>query len=632
MGEIYNAPTKTRNGIITLQVPTIEDLKTPFYKPTLSGVLMGEIMLLALEQFTKKNLNQGHFFYELPSDGNLQFGRYIKNLEELAPNVTYVSEDYSVRIKRLSGGRYSFYFSGKTNDLTDDLPSEEEEEEEEILEDSNELSIPVPLSIPTTETSIFKNKGLYSPEIETLEFSPIPDDKDIDDMINDLQGGVENSGIPIPPPPPCNIPIPPPPPLKKKQTDPETPNKKKMRPLRWSAIPRHQLQATIWGQDKSPNNSSINIKERDLEKLFSISPINSPAKRSSNLSKSKKKQSLLPLKRANNISIVLSRLPNIDELQKSILLENDLPLSIEKLNSLRSILPVTEEDITAVRSSLRKEEEMSKAELFISQFESIPRLLEKINCLQFMILLQEDYEIIMPQIKTVIEACKEAKTSKGLKHVLKLIFEVGSILNRDTYLSSCGFRLQSLTNISDTKAKCGRLTLVHYLSQLIKENDPKLLNFEENEMPHCSEAASIPMDAIIARVKELTLQIQSVENELLQMKADKENSRMVHENFALTLAKFLKDASQKVKHLQQETAILKKIYNEVGTYFGEDPSEVSTNSAEFFNIIHSFSSHLKATQSDNHAAKMLQQIVETPSPVSSPIASPQTSVVDVSQP
>lgn len=627
MGEIYNGPNKVRNGIITLKVPTNEELQTPFYKPTLSGILMGEIMLLALEQFTKKNLKQGYFFYELPSNSDgLQFGRKIKNLEELAPNVTYVSEDYSVRIKRLSGGRYSFYFSGKKNNKRNNDDELSEEEENIDIKDDDENSIPVPVDISTSDVYL---NDMSSPEIETIDFSQIPDEKDIDEMINELQIDTNDSNTSfIPPPPPLNsIPPPPPPPGLNRAKNAETPNKKKMRPLRWSAIPRHQLQATIWGQDKSPNQSTINIKERDLEKLFSISPINSPAKRASTNTSSKKKKSLLPLKRANNIAIVLSRLPAIDELKKSILLENDKPLSIDQLNSIRSILPLTEDDTIPIEKSKRSDDELSNAELFISKFSSIPRLLEKINCLQFMILLEEDFSAIMPQIKTVIEACKEAKCSKGLKRLLKLIHEIGSILNRDTYLSSSGFRLQSLTNISETKAKGGRVTLVHYLSQLLGEHDPDLLVFEENEMPHCAAAASIPMDAIISRVKELTLQIQAVEQELISIKSDKENARAVHDNFALSIAKFLKDASQKVKALQQETSALKKIYNEVGTYFGEDPSEVSTNSAEFFSIIHQFSTHLKATQSDNRATKMMKELVQTPSPVSSPKAS----VGDVSQ-
>ena len=243
-----------------------------------------------------------------------------------------------------------------------------------------------------------------------------------------------------------------------------------------------------------------------------------------------------------------------------------------------------------------------------------------------MLLLKEDYDTVMPKIKTLALACKEAKSSKGLRNILKLILQIGSILNRDTYLSGNGFRLQSLKSIAETKAKCGGVTLVHYLSQLIGEHEPELLYFLENEIPHCYEASRISMDVINLRVKEVSQQIKLVEKELSYYTSGKENITSDNQDidkatkqFASSLSQFYTKAQKQVDAMEKSSITLKKLYIEVGTYFGEYPSDDPMSSVEFFTIIHQFSEMLLQTKSDNRAVKMMQQLVDTPSPVSSPI-------------
>ena len=70
----------------------------------------------------------------------------------------------------------------------------------------------------------------------------------------------------------------------------------------------------------------------------------------------------------------------------------------------------------------------------------------------------------------------------------QLILALGSVLNEGTYLSSNGFKIDSLLKLAETKARNNRTTLLHYLTQLIQNKIPELLNFRQ-DFPHV-EAAS----------------------------------------------------------------------------------------------------------------------------------------------
>jgi len=341
----------------------------------------------------------------------------------------------------------------------------------------------------------------------------------------------------------------------------------------------------------------------------------------------------LPLKRANNISVVLSRLPSVEIIRASILLECESQLTLDQLSSLSAILPLTDDDITAVRCARRQDSELSKAERFVKEMSDVPRLGQKVDCLRFMGQLAEISEEVSPQMKTIVRACHEAKNSRSLRHVLQLILEVGSILNRDTYLSSRGFRLQSLQSLAETRAKGGRVTLVHYLAKLIEEADPSLLHFEANELPHCHEASKIPMDAMLVRVQEVAEQMECVESELRDIETDKENQSTVDcAKFAATLTRFHKEAQQKVNYLKQLADTAKQLFADVSVYFGEDSSEITpAQSADFFSTIHHFSHMLLTTQKDGHAVKVMQELVHADSPVSSTgdVSLPQQALAQV---
>lgn len=75
------------------------------------------------------------------------------------------------------------------------------------------------------------------------------------------------------------------------------------------------------------------------------------------------------------------------------------------------------------------------------------------------------YSELKPKILAVLEASKEVQRSKRLKKMLEIILAFGNYMNRGQRGNAVGFKLSSLTRISDTKSSCTKnMTLLHYIA------------------------------------------------------------------------------------------------------------------------------------------------------------------------
>ena len=68
-------------------------------------------------------------------------------------------------------------------------------------------------------------------------------------------------------------------------------------------------------------------------------------------------------------------------------------------------------------------------------------------------------------MQAVLEGSKEVQRSKRLKRMLEIILAFGNYMNRGQRGNAVGFKLLSLTRISDTKSSCNKnVTLLHYIA------------------------------------------------------------------------------------------------------------------------------------------------------------------------
>lgn len=146
--------------------------------------------------------------------------------------------------------------------------------------------------------------------------------------------------------------------------------------------------------------------------------------------------------RANNISIMVSRLPGTPaDLARALASGNhDGSLSLERLNILTQAAPT--EDELAVLACYRRDGDtrLTPPEQFLLELSRVPRLHAKLRSLAFCLQFPEACQEVSEALGAIQSACSEVRRSEELKAVLTVALAAGNTLN--AVGSCCGPRVQ----------------------------------------------------------------------------------------------------------------------------------------------------------------------------------------------
>lgn len=435
--------------------------------------------------------------------------------------------------------------------------------------------------------------------------------------------GSSMSGIvapPAPPPPPMSAGAPPPPPappillggsgppppplpppspfgqagLRATVMAPVIPNlpMKKRRPLFWNKVPVHALQKTIWSE--LPNAPTVSVSVEDLDNLFALNaPKSGGESKDAGISaaKSKGKQTkqttLIDLNRAQNISILLTRVRMpLPQVREALLQGADSRLTIDNLRALKQCLPTTDE-AELVREYNGDVSELSKADQFFKQVLGIPRLEQRLNAMLYMRKFELDLEELKPDLKVLKDAATELKKCDKFRNVLQAVLAVGNVLNSSTFRgAAAGFQLPDLLKLKDTKpaqASPGTPTLLHFLVRMLNKADKSLVGYLD-ECPHVEAAARLSTQTISASVQAMLSSFKSIEDEMEMLQ--KARITTAEDQFLPSMETFAKSASSQIKALKLASEAISTSLTGVVSYYGEDPS--NTKPEDLFGIVSSF--------------------------------------------
>src|SRR5690606_19695283 len=158
--------------------------------------------------------------------------------------------------------------------------------------------------------------------------------------------------------------------------------------------------------------------------------------------------------------------------------------------------------------------ELSKVDILLLSLMKISRLKEKLLTLDYMLQFDDHISEIDDMFRLKMEAYNQLMKSKKLTRVLELILAIGNTLNRGSKKggNAKGFKLDSLSSLSTTKASDGKTTLMHFLSSVaIKEMDS--ISFSE-EVSRVGPSAKIPLTFLYEHVEAIRVQIEHFEREI----------------------------------------------------------------------------------------------------------------------
>nr|CAB3236063.1 disheveled-associated activator of morphogenesis 2 [Phallusia mammillata] len=438
--------------------------------------------------------------------------------------------------------------------------------------------------------------------------------------------------IPPPPPPPGGIPppppmggIPPPPPpggvppppmgggnkpnLPKKQI-PKAPNP--LKSFNWSKLPENKLSGTIWMElDDAKAFKLIDLP--NLDNTFSAyqrqqeTPQNTSNKKygsQEDLSVKKVKElSVIDGRRAQNCTILLSKLKLPDEDIKRAVLSCDKSEDLQKdmLEQLIKYIP-TKEEVDMLNEHKSDISKMARADRFLFEMSQIHHYEQKLKALFYKKKFHERISELQPKVDAIVKATKEIETSKKMRKVLELVLAFGNYMNKGQRGNAYGFKLQSLSKIADTKSSANRnVTLMHFLIGMLEKNSPELLDLAD-DLSHVEAASRVSLVEVDKDIAQLRVGFKGLKTELeLQTARVAAGQNDPADQFVPVMTDFVTVATFGFTELEEMLVEAKKRFGKICDLFAEDPNKLQPD--QFFGLFTSFMETFNNAKKENIAMK-----------------------------
>ncbi|XP_077009953.1 formin-like protein 2 isoform X5 [Tamandua tetradactyla] len=366
----------------------------------------------------------------------------------------------------------------------------------------------------------------------------------------------------------------------------------------WVALKPNQINGTVFNEiDDERILEDLNVDE--FEEIFKTKAqgpaIDLSSSKQKITQKGSSKVTLLEANRAKNLAITLRKAgKTADEICKAIHVFDLKTLPVDFVECLMRFLP-TENEVKVLRLYERERkplENLSDEDRFMMQFSKIERLLQKMTIMAFIGNFVESIQMLTPQLHAIIAASVSIKSSQKLKKILEIILALGNYMNSSKRGAVYGFKLQSLDLLLDTKSTDRKQTLLHYISNVVKEKYHQVSLFY-NELHYVEKAAAVSLENVLLDVKELQRGMDLTKREYT-----------MHDHNTL-LREFILSHEGKLKKLQDDAKIAQDAFDDVVKYFGENPK--TTPPSVFFPVFVRFVKAYKQAEEENELRKKQEQ-------------------------
>ncbi|ODM93937.1 Disheveled-associated activator of morphogenesis 1 [Orchesella cincta] len=352
-----------------------------------------------------------------------------------------------------------------------------------------------------------------------------------------------------------------------------------LKSFNWSKLPETKLNGTVWSElDESVVYSTLDLKE--IDRLFSAYQKNTEVQATESVTDSLKKPppvqskrliSVIDGRRAQNCTILLSKLKMSDEEICNAILSMDVSdnLPLDMIEQLLKFTPSTEE--VALLEEQNEDVMLARADSFLLKISKITHYEERLRVLQYKKRFVHIVEETNGRMKTVVEACREVTRSRKLRKMLEVILALGNYMNRGSRGNASGFRLPSLTRISDTKSNQRNQNLMNYLAVQVESHWNELSDLE-TELSHVRGAAKVSLNELEKDMGYLRSGLECVNREVeFQRGLQKMDPG---DRFLPSVREFLSSAVCRIqeledleRELQQNSQAVREEYKEIDEFF-----------------------------------------------------------------
>ncbi|XP_021320855.1 formin-like protein 6 isoform X3 [Sorghum bicolor] len=300
-----------------------------------------------------------------------------------------------------------------------------------------------------------------------------------------------------------------------------------LKPLHWVKVTR-AMHGSLWAESQKPDETlkAPVFDMSELENLFSAVLPSSDSKRTdksgSRASGSKpEKIHLIDLRRANNCGIMLTKVKMpLPDLMSAILALDHTVLDADQVENLIKFTP-SKDEIELLKGYKGEKQVLGECEQFFMELMKVPRVESKLRVFSFKIQFRSQVSDLKRNLNIVNSSAEEIRGSVKLKRIMQTILSLGNALNQGTARGSAvGFRLDSLLKLSDTRARNNKMTLMHYLSKVLSEKLPELLDFPKDLSSLELAAKQIQLKSLAEEMQAVNKGLEKVEQELTTSEND----------------------------------------------------------------------------------------------------------------
>ena len=216
----------------------------------------------------------------------------------------------------------------------------------------------------------------------------------------------------------------------------------------------------------------------------------------------------------------------------------------------------------------------------------------------------------MPPSLSVPSFRSQVDESFCLRRLLEVVLALGNYLNGATPRGCAhGFKLDSLLKLSTVKAVDNKRTLIHYLAELVQEEEPELLEIVQ-ELQTVKMASRVSMNQIGADHNEL---LKGHKGLAAQLKAQEGIVDDDTDKFVAEMRPFAEAADKQLNEITTSRKELEEQFEDVVTSFGDtvtmDHGD-KTGTEAFFTIVQTFVDNLIDAHTVNEKVKEAAAKVE----------------------
>ncbi|MDB4339414.1 hypothetical protein N9995_00260 [bacterium] len=368
-----------------------------------------------------------------------------------------------------------------------------------------------------------------------------------------------------------------------------------MRPFHWKKVPASESLETIWTKAKLEEWKDVValLDPHKIEVLFSASQTFKTGGDMPLQVKSMRQTALIDLRRAQQVSIMLSKFRcTFTEVKDAVMNLDASVLDIEKTADLISFVPFDEE-MEVLKAYAGDIARLGLAERFFLEISGVPRYKERLQVHQLIMTYDDRCMELAEKLSSLIKCLTELTKSKRLRRFMLHILAIGNFMNHGTSMGNApSFRLDALNEAVNIRSNVEGVTLLHFLASHVQNKDPDLLNLP-SDLAHAETGAALSLTSM----SEL---VAGLEQEKVIVVQEREKCAL-KDPLRKILSEFMPHMNMPLESVSKQLSKCQALVKEVKALFAE--TRPSVTQEDFCSTFANFKTALVSVIRDNEKAR-----------------------------